>query len=90
MPRAEESLDGTDTEGGPRHRRTYRACLACRSAKLRCDLGSVDAPSAPPCRRCRRTGRPCEFAEPYQRQSGSSRPRKSQVVAPYEEARPVG
>jgi hypothetical protein len=61
------SMPSDDEATRTRHRRTYRACLACRSAKLRCDLGSVDAPSDPPCRRCRRTGRKCEFAQSYQR-----------------------
>ncbi len=54
-------------DDAPRHQRTYRACTACRAAKLRCDLGPVDAPEDLPCRRCRRTGRKCEFTESYQR-----------------------
>ncbi|BEI80306.1 hypothetical protein CcaverHIS002_0108350 [Cutaneotrichosporon cavernicola] len=58
MPRAADA---------PRHQRTYRACTACRAAKLRCDLGPIDAPEDLPCRRCRRTGRKCEFTESYQR-----------------------
>jgi hypothetical protein len=67
MPRATTEPEPGDSNSTPRHKRTYRACLACRTAKLRCDLGSVDAPSAPPCRRCRRTGRPGQFSESYQR-----------------------
>ncbi|GMK54780.1 hypothetical protein CspeluHIS016_0113660 [Cutaneotrichosporon spelunceum] len=72
MPRASAGASGD----APRHQRTYRACTACRAAKLRCDLGPVDAPEDLPCRRCRRTGRRCEFAESYQRK----RPRTDSVL----------
>ncbi|ORY91668.1 hypothetical protein BCR35DRAFT_73363 [Leucosporidium creatinivorum] len=44
-----------------RAKRTYRACLPCRSRKLKCDLGDPDAPSEGPCRRCRRESRDCVF-----------------------------
>ncbi|ORX40516.1 hypothetical protein BD324DRAFT_574415 [Kockovaella imperatae] len=42
-------------------RRGYRACLHCRSRKAKCDLGDIDAPSEPPCSRCRRESRECIF-----------------------------
>ncbi|KAK9475935.1 hypothetical protein V1514DRAFT_286427 [Lipomyces japonicus] len=42
-------------------RRSYKACLHCRERKVRCDLGSLDNPSDPPCARCKREGRNCEF-----------------------------
>ncbi|KAI5781697.1 hypothetical protein DFH27DRAFT_488263, partial [Peziza echinospora] len=45
-------------------KRSYQACLACRSRKVRCDLGNPDAPSAPPCARCRREGKECMFGGP--------------------------
>ncbi|KAK9453958.1 hypothetical protein V1511DRAFT_471996, partial [Dipodascopsis uninucleata] len=43
------------------YRRSYKACLHCRERKVRCDLGSLDNPSEPPCARCKREGRKCEF-----------------------------
>ncbi|ADV23934.1 specific RNA polymerase II transcription factor, putative [Cryptococcus gattii WM276] len=43
-------------------RRGYRACLHCRSRKAKCDLGDIDAPSSPPCSRCKRESRECVFA----------------------------
>ncbi|KAK9459759.1 uncharacterized protein V1516DRAFT_446603 [Lipomyces oligophaga] len=45
---------------GP-YRRSYKACLHCRERKVKCDLGSLDNPSDPPCARCKREGRKCEF-----------------------------
>ena len=44
------------------HKRVYQACLPCRRRKVRCDLGSVDNPSDPPCQRCRRESKKCEFS----------------------------
>ncbi|KDN51407.1 hypothetical protein K437DRAFT_254816 [Tilletiaria anomala UBC 951] len=41
--------------------RAYKACDACRFRKVRCDLGSVEQPLDPPCRRCRRERRDCTF-----------------------------
>ncbi|KLT42269.1 hypothetical protein CC85DRAFT_328331 [Cutaneotrichosporon oleaginosum] len=76
MPRASASGEP------PRHQRTYRACTACRAAKLRCDLGPVDAPEDLPCRRCRRTGRKCEFTESYQRKRSRTDSALSGSAAP--------
>ncbi|KKY21122.1 putative uv radiation resistance protein [Phaeomoniella chlamydospora] len=45
------------------HRRGYQACDACRKRKVKCDLGSVDNPEDPPCARCKRERRPCNFSE---------------------------
>lgn len=42
-------------------RRAYKACDSCRQRKVRCDLGSVENPVEPPCRRCRRERRQCTF-----------------------------
>ncbi|KAK9468729.1 hypothetical protein V1512DRAFT_257763 [Lipomyces arxii] len=42
-------------------RRSYKACLHCRERKVRCDLGSLEHPSDPPCARCKREGHKCEF-----------------------------
>lgn len=46
----------------PIHKRTYQACIPCRERKVRCDLGSVEAPSDPPCVRCRRESKECFFS----------------------------
>jgi hypothetical protein len=44
------------------HTRTYQACDECRRRKIKCDMGPVDNPHAPPCARCRRENRDCTFA----------------------------
>lgn len=44
------------------HKRVYQACIPCRKRKVKCDLGSVDNPSAPPCVRCRRESKDCYFS----------------------------
>ncbi|PWY94143.1 hypothetical protein BO94DRAFT_621583 [Aspergillus sclerotioniger CBS 115572] len=46
----------------PQHRRGYQACDPCRKRKVKCDLGSVDNPRPPPCVRCRRESKRCEFS----------------------------
>lgn len=70
-----ESDDGNDGPGvdDPRRasqgeakrteapKRGYRACVHCRLRKAKCDLGDVNAPSEPPCSRCRREQRECVF-----------------------------
>lgn len=48
--------------GGPQHKRVYQACIPCRRRKVKCDLGSVDNPSDPPCVRCRRESKECYFS----------------------------
>ncbi|EXJ78890.1 hypothetical protein A1O1_09292 [Capronia coronata CBS 617.96] len=65
-----ESSDPTATlprDGRP-HRRGYQACQRCRERKVKCDLGSVDAPADPPCKRCLRERLKCEFAPTRKRQ----------------------
>lgn len=44
------------------YRRSYKACINCRAKKIKCDLGDLSNPSDPPCARCRREGRKCEFS----------------------------
>jgi hypothetical protein len=44
-------------------RRAYKACLHCRKRKSKCDLGDVDHPREPPCRRCAREGVQCTFVD---------------------------
>ncbi|VUC27066.1 unnamed protein product [Clonostachys rosea] len=42
------------------YRRSYKACLACRQRKSRCELGRGWTPGAP-CRRCQRQMKECIF-----------------------------
>ncbi|WVO21275.1 uncharacterized protein IAS62_002582 [Cryptococcus decagattii] len=56
-------------------KRGYRACTNCRLRKARCDLGDVNAPSEPPCSRCRREQRDCVFLP-------SKRRRRTSVADP--------
>ncbi|KAJ5952519.1 uncharacterized protein N7479_010932 [Penicillium vulpinum] len=49
-------------ESDAQHRRGYQACDPCRKRKVKCDLGSVDNPRPPPCVRCRRESKRCEFS----------------------------
>lgn len=51
-------------------RRSYKACINCRAKKIKCDLGDLANPSEPPCARCRREGRQCEFS--VSRRGGTS------------------
>ncbi|KAJ5250267.1 hypothetical protein N7489_000677 [Penicillium chrysogenum] len=52
----------TKSESDVHHRRGYQACDPCRKRKVKCDLGSVDNPRPPPCVRCRRESKRCEFS----------------------------
>ncbi|KAL7419170.1 hypothetical protein Q5752_006006 [Cryptotrichosporon argae] len=56
---AEAGPSRKDEEKAPK--RGYRACVHCRLRKAKCDLGDVNAPSEPPCTRCRREQRNCVF-----------------------------
>lgn len=62
---ARQSLSPTPSDGGgsAKHRRNYQACEGCRIRKVKCDLGPVDAPQDPPCARCRRENKFCQFAD---------------------------
>ncbi|QLQ78293.1 hypothetical protein HG537_0A05400 [Torulaspora globosa] len=48
-------------------RRSFKACLNCRNRKVKCDLGPLDAPNEPPCKRCKREGKVCEFPKASRR-----------------------
>lgn len=60
----------------PHFKRSYQACMPCRSRKVKCDLGNPDAPNAPPCARCRREGKECVFSGPR-----ASTKRKQELAA---------
>lgn len=47
------------------YQRTYKACIPCRRRKAKCELGSgADGLQyGPPCLRCRREQRDCQFSE---------------------------
>ncbi|WRT70130.1 uncharacterized protein IL334_007124 [Kwoniella shivajii] len=61
-----------DEKDGYVPKRGYRACVHCRLRKARCDLGDVNAPSEPPCSRCRREQRDCVFLPSKRRRKTSS------------------
>lgn len=44
-------------------KRGYKACLNCKTRKIKCDLGSFDNPRDPPCVRCKRERKECIFTE---------------------------
>ncbi|KAJ5362088.1 hypothetical protein N7541_002932 [Penicillium brevicompactum] len=56
-----------------RHRRVYQACEPCREKKVRCELGSADHPSQPPCARCCRERKECFFAASRIRKNTSTK-----------------
>lgn len=56
------SVSGPAGAQQPGHKRVYQACIPCRRRKVKCDLGSVDNPSDPPCVRCRRESKDCYFS----------------------------
>ncbi|WWC72160.1 uncharacterized protein I206_106120 [Kwoniella pini CBS 10737] len=67
------SVEGESQLRPEKIKRGYRACLHCRSRKAKCDLGDIDAPSSPPCSRCKRESRECVFAP--SRRGGNNRKR---------------
>ncbi|EAU33944.1 conserved hypothetical protein [Aspergillus terreus NIH2624] len=76
---AQSDRDPKSSSPQPQHRRGYQACDPCRKRKVKCDLGSVDNPRPPPCVRCRRESKRCEF-------SATRRKRKpSEVEEPTED-----
>ncbi|KMP08999.1 hypothetical protein CISG_04083 [Coccidioides immitis RMSCC 3703] len=64
----------------PQHRRGYQACDPCRKRKVKCDLGSVDNPRPPPCVRCRRESKRCEFSATRRKRKVSDDDDKSNVL----------
>ncbi|KAH3682169.1 hypothetical protein WICPIJ_006866 [Wickerhamomyces pijperi] len=63
-----------------KYKRNYKACLNCRTRKVRCDLGPYDSPHDPPCARCLRERRECIFSD-YRRGSNLHKKRKLEEVA---------
>ncbi|OQD86670.1 hypothetical protein PENANT_c007G10414 [Penicillium antarcticum] len=64
-------LYGKSPSPNAHHRRGYQACDPCRKRKVKCDLGSVDNPRPPPCVRCRRESKRCEFSATRRKRKGS-------------------
>ncbi|KAJ5122539.1 hypothetical protein N7448_003671 [Penicillium atrosanguineum] len=62
---------GKSLSPAPQHRRGYQACDPCRKRKVKCDLGSVDDPRPPPCVRCRRESKLCEFSATRRKRKAS-------------------
>lgn len=62
-------------------RRSYKACINCRQKKIKCDLGDLSNPSDPPCVRCRREGRKCEFSVSRRGGAGNIRMGKQKKMA---------
>lgn len=71
-----------------RWRRSYKACLNCRLRKIKCDLGPLDNPHEPPCRRCKREGRSCEFIESKKRGTARERPYSTELKPEADAGRP--
>ncbi|KAL1863409.1 zinc finger transcriptional activator [Paecilomyces lecythidis] len=65
------SEDSKSLSPQPQHRRGYQACDPCRKRKVKCDLGSVDNPRPPPCVRCRRESKRCEFSATRRKRKAS-------------------
>lgn len=62
-------------------RRSYKACINCRQKKIKCDLGDLSNPSDPPCVRCKREGRKCEFSVSRRGGAGNIRVGKQKKIA---------
>ncbi|GMK59278.1 hypothetical protein CspeluHIS016_0702930 [Cutaneotrichosporon spelunceum] len=60
-------------------KRGYRACVHCRLRKAKCDLGDVNAPSEPPCTRCRREQRNCVFLPSKRRRKNGNDELKPEI-----------
>lgn len=63
-------------------KRGYKACLNCRTRKVKCDLGPFDNPHDPPCVRCKRERRECVFPETKR---GGARVAKQSITSIKEE-----
>ncbi|KAH3900331.1 uncharacterized protein SCODWIG_00471 [Saccharomycodes ludwigii] len=62
-----------------KHKRLYKACLNCRTRKVKCDLGPVDNPHDPPCGRCKRERKECIFVERHKRGPKPSKYKNSRM-----------
>ncbi|KAJ5713113.1 uncharacterized protein N7483_010294 [Penicillium malachiteum] len=69
---------GKSPSPSPQHRRGYQACDPCRKRKVKCDLGSVDNPRPPPCVRCRRESKRCEFSATRRKRKLSEPPEENE------------
>lgn len=70
----ESTPDPQSPRGGAKQfKRSYKACLNCRTRKIKCDLGSPNNPMDPPCARCRRERKDCVFVESRRGVSGKKK-----------------
>ncbi|KAN0066148.1 zinc finger transcriptional activator [Thecaphora frezii] len=68
---ADDASANTATSVKREFQRSFKACDGCRTKKVKCDLGSLDAPSEPPCSRCKREMRQCLFTMSTRGRGGS-------------------
>ncbi|KAJ5279622.1 hypothetical protein N7478_004994 [Penicillium angulare] len=74
----DRDLGKSPSPNNPQHRRGYQACDPCRKRKVKCDLGSVDNPRPPPCVRCRRESKRCEFSATRRKRKLSEPPQEAE------------
>ncbi|CAG8051871.1 unnamed protein product [Penicillium olsonii] len=78
---ANSGLHGKSEANDTQHRRGYQACDPCRKRKVKCDLGSVDNPRPPPCVRCRRESKRCEFSATRRKRKTSDAAEEDEIEA---------
>lgn len=68
-----------DDPGKKDFQRSFKACDGCRTKKVKCELGDLAAPSEPPCARCKREMRPCQFTMSTRGRGPKARSSRSQA-----------
>ncbi|EPQ31912.1 uncharacterized protein PFL1_00111 [Pseudozyma flocculosa PF-1] len=71
--------DAATASGKKEFQRSFKACDGCRTKKVKCDLGSLDAPSEPPCSRCKREMRQCLFTMSTRGRGSKTRSTRAQA-----------
>jgi Zn(2)-Cys(6) binuclear cluster domain-containing protein len=72
-PPLESVPPGREIQVGNPHTRSFQACNECRRRHIKCDLGRVDNPRAPPCASCCRENRNCTFSTRRKKRKGYGR-----------------